>query len=324
MLGHVRPHASKVLEKAHVCQLGELLGTHALDGKGRTDVPDVLVVRGDKGDARAGEGHLGRRAKLIDEAVRAGIPERIEDVEQPIVLVAKAVHHIGIVPVDAEVGRGRAQGGKAPHDLVGVGDARGIGVLGHAPDALDGGIALDKLLHHVHVGTILTHGHAHVRDAQVLRHPEVPVVTRGRTQPRDLALLPEGSPPRHAVGEGVCHEVMHEVEARRAGDHHVLGVHAQHLPRQGTSGGQPLRRAIVVHDGIAIVEWRGGAQDVEHGSGEGRLLGAGLAPRHVERQTLRLDGVRPRLKVGDASRKLVIGQCLIRVPLGDAHVLPLA
>ena len=57
-----------------------------------------------------------------------------------------------------------------------------------------------------------------------------------------------------AVREGVGYEVVHEVEARRPGDHDVGGVDAKDPCGKGTRGGQPLGGAVVVDDRIAVRE----------------------------------------------------------------------
>ena len=45
MLGHVSLDAGKILEKAWMSELRELLGAHALDSEGGADLLDVLVAR---------------------------------------------------------------------------------------------------------------------------------------------------------------------------------------------------------------------------------------------------------------------------------------
>ena len=108
------------------------------------------------------------------------------------------------------------------------------------------------------------------------------------------------------MDEGVGHEVMHEIEARGAGDHDVLGVDAQDLGREATRGGQALGRAVVVDDGVAVHEGRGGADEVEHGTRERGLLRRGLPAGHVQLESPRGRLVRLRLQACELGVQLCV------------------
>ena len=103
MLGHVSLDAGKIFEKARMSELRELLGAHALDSECGADPLDVLVARRDKRDARTREGHLGRGAKLVHQVVGIRLRKSVKDVKEHVVLLAKAMHGVGVVPVDTKV-----------------------------------------------------------------------------------------------------------------------------------------------------------------------------------------------------------------------------
>jgi len=126
------------------------------------------------------------------------------------------------------------------------------------------------------------HGHRDVLDAVVRAHAEMPVVTRAGAEELDLALLTPRLVAPDAMRVGVAYEVVHEVEARRAVDHHVRGVDAHDLCREGTGGGKPVRRTVVADGKSAIVKWGGGVDEVKHGARKRDLLGARLSASHVE------------------------------------------
>ncbi len=196
---------------------------------------------------------------------------------------------VGVVPEDAEVGGGGLQCGKGAHGLVAVGDAGGVGVHGDAPDALDGGIVLDKVAHDVHIGAVGSHGNGDVLDAVVGGHGKVAVVAGRRAQELDLVELAPGGVASDAVGVGVSHGVVHEVKARRANDQHVCRIDAQKLGRKGAGRGQAVRRAVVVGRHAAVRQVARGIKLVEHGLREVDLLLAGLAASHIQGQALGLE-----------------------------------
>ena len=263
-------------------ELGELLRRDAHDGERAANLCHVRGGRGDIGHAGAREGDLRRRAELVDEVVSARLGEGVEDVEERGVLLGESVDRVGVVPEDAEVGRRGMEIRERADDVVRVGDAGGVRVLGHAPDALDGGVGLDETHHHVHVGAVIEHGHRHVLEAVVRAHLEVPVVSGAGAEELDPPLLAPGLVAADAVRVGVAHEVVHEVEARGAVHDHVGGIDAHDLGGEGARGGQTVGHAVVVNGQAAVGERGRGVDEVEHGARERRLLGARLPAGHVE------------------------------------------
>ena len=197
------------------------------------------------------------------------------------------MHRISVVPKDAEVGRGGLEGSDAAHNLVGIGDTRGIGILGYAPHALDRGIAAHQSLDLIHVRAVVANGYGHVADAITLGDCEVAVIARARAEELHLALNAPRRVSADALGIGVHHHVMHEVEARRACHDHVLRVHAQKLCRETSGGGKAIGEAVVIGGGSLIHEFRLAGQKVQHRTREVGLLGTRLASRHVELETER-------------------------------------
>ena len=93
------------------------------------------------------------------------------------------MHGVGVVPEDAEVGGGAFHGGEAAHRLIGVGDAGGVRVLRHAPDALDGVVGGDEALHFFHIGAVLAKGDGNHLDAEIFANREVTVVAGDGAEP---------------------------------------------------------------------------------------------------------------------------------------------
>ena len=121
-----------------------------------------------EGDARSREGDLGSGCEGHHAVLGPRLTSDLEDVRELVALVIEVVHAVGVVPEDTEVRRGRRHRGEPPHDLLGVGDARGVRVLRHAPDALDRVVGGCQALDLIHVGALGGHGHGDVLDAQIV------------------------------------------------------------------------------------------------------------------------------------------------------------
>jgi len=223
---------------------------------------------------------------------------------------------IGVVPEDAEVGRRGLERGHAAHGLVRVGDARGVGVLGHAPDALDGRIALDEAADLVHVGAVRAHGNGNVLEAGVGRDRKVTVIAGAGAQELERATLRLqhlGLAAAHALDPAVQHDVAHDVQARRSPENHVGDVHAEDVRHEGAGRGQAVGTAVVGRVNTTVREVRGRRESVEHRAGEVNLLGRGLTPRHVQRQALGPEPLDIGLELRDRSVKLLGGHALVGV-----------
>ena len=218
------------------------------------------------------------------------------------------VQAIGVVPHDAEILRCRAQGGQAAHRVVGIGDAVGIGVHGHTPDALDQRI-LYQAFHRVHVGAGFGHLHGDELQAKILRHGKVPVITGSRAEEFHRALENPGLMAADALGIGAGDIIEHEIEAGIAAHDDVGGFHPQNVAEQGFDLGNPVEQAIVagIHPAGGFIPFPL-VDAFEHVQGEIQLLGAGLAAGHIQLQAPGLIGVILFLQLRRPGAQLGLGQ----------------
>ena len=153
--------------------------------------------------------------------------DRAEDVEQVVRLLVEIVNRVGVVPEDAEVRRGGSEGGETANDFIRVGDARGVRVLGNAPDTLDRRIVLDEAHDLVHVGALRRHANGHVRVAHGSADCEVTVIAGRRAQELERAasgLNRMGLAAANAVDPTMDDDVMHDVQARRSTEDEIVRV----------------------------------------------------------------------------------------------------
>ncbi len=301
MLGHMGCDAVGVLQEANMAQLVELVVADGLNAHALLDLGNVLGAGGHSGNAGAGEGYLGSGGELEVAVGVAGLYAGSGDVEQLVLLsriVIKMMHGVGVVPEDAEVFCGALHGSQAAHNLVGIGNATGVGVLGNAPDALEGGIVGHQLFNGIHVGAIFGHGDGYHLDAEGLGHAEVAVVAGDGAHELDLLQLAPRSGTQGAEHPAAHNGVVHDVQAGVAEHDGVVGGIVEHGGHQLFGLGQAVDHAVVADvgagSGLAIV---GGRQDVQHGHAEVKLVGARLAARHVQGKPLRLE------------RLVFLGQC---------------
>ena len=222
--------------------------------------------------------------KLVHQ-VRVARPLALgQDLDQVVLLlVVQVVHAVGVVPEDAEIRRRGLQPGEAAHRLVAVGIALGVGILGHAPDALDGLVLGHQLLHQVHLGAGGRHGHGDHLDAEILGDGEVAVVAGHGAQELHLVQLAPGRGAHDAVGVGAGHRVVHHVQAGIAVDDDVLGVVLHHVAQQLPGLLDAGQRAVVAAIGAVVAgQVAVGIQHVHHAHGQVQLLLAGHAAAHVQ------------------------------------------
>ena len=205
------------------------------------------------------------------------------------------MHAVGVVPEDAEIGRGRGHLDQAAHGVLAKGDTRGVGILGHAPDTLDGIIGGNEALDLVHIGAVVGHRDGNVLDTQVGGNAKVAIVAGNRAQELDLLAvvrclvsLPRIATTRAATPEHTG-DIVLDQQARRTQHERLLGGATQELPRQLACRGNALKAAVVGAVDIAVVQIGIGIEDIEHGSRDVHLGGRRLAAGHVERQALGLD-----------------------------------
>ena len=295
MLFHVFLDRLKGGKEAHMAQLVELVGADQTGLQAFREFGDNRGARTDKADAGAREGDLGRRGKGDHAVLGARRAGEVEDVGKLVGLVVQVVHAVGVVPEDAEIGRGRGHLDQAAHGVLAKGDARGVGILGHAPDALDGVVGGNQALDLVHVGTVVSHRDRDVLDAQVGGDAKMTIVAGNGTQELDLLAVVRGlvGVPGLAAARATAPEhagdVMLNQKARRTQHKRLLGGATQKLPRQLACRRNALKAAVVGAVDIAVVQIGIGIEDIEHGSRDVHLGGRRLAAGHVERQALGLD-----------------------------------
>ena len=186
MLFHVLLDRLDGGKEAHVTQLVELIGANKTGLQALGELGDDRGARTDKADAGAREGDLGRRGKGHHAILGARRASEVKDICELVGLVVQVVHAVSVVPKDAEIGRGRGHLDQAAHSVLAKGDARGVRILGHAPDALDGIVGGNQALNLVHVGAIVGHRDGDVLDAQVGGDAKVAIVAGNGAQELDL------------------------------------------------------------------------------------------------------------------------------------------
>ena len=303
-------------------KLHHLVGADLRDAEGTANLGEVVIVGGDPGHAGAGEGDLGGAGELVHQVRVARLVNCREDLQKLVAGLDDVVHGVCVVPEDAEVlGRGPEGRERADH-VVGVGDARGVLVLGDAPDALDLRVALDQAPDLVHVGAVRTHLDGDVDDAEGFGDGKVAVVAGARAQELDLALAAPRLAAGDAVDVGVGHQGMHEREARGVAHDDVGGVDAQDLGGQAARGGQAVGTAVVGRVDALVVEARDARELVEKGSRDVDLLGVGLAAGHVELEVAGTQLVRLGLQSGDLVAKLLVAHVDVCVGHWSSSVTP--
>ena len=238
MLDHVSADAIRIAKPTNVRKLHELVRADALHVEGLAEVSDVGRTGDDTGNAAAREGHLARRGKLIDEVIVVLRSDRAEDVEQVVRILVEIVNRVGVVPEDAEVRCGGPEGGEAANDFIRVSDARGVRVLGNAPDALDRRIVLDEAHDLVHVGALRRHANGHVRVAHGGADCEVAIIAGRRAQELERAaggLNRMGLAAANAVDPAMDDDVVHDVQARRSTEDEIVRVDAKKICHETAS-----------------------------------------------------------------------------------------
>ena len=302
-----------VLQKQHLALLVDLVEADGLDVDELLHVGHVVLRAGKAGDAGAGLGDLGGGEELKDHVGISVLSAQGQHVGEGDKVTLELMDAVGVVPHDQEVGSGGLQGGHAADDPVREDDALGVGELGHAPDALHGGV-LDRLLHGVHIGAFIGHGDGDQLKAEGLGDLEMAVIAGDGAQPLDsLLLAPGAGAAQQAVGIGLTNGVVHQLQAGISAHKHLLRTAAQDLRKKTAGSGDTGQFAIGPHiDAVSDVIGRVPHQ-VEEAVCLVDLLLAGLAAGHVQIQALRLQVVEFLLQAG------VFRLALFRAHLGVCH-----
>ena len=280
MFLHDFPHAVGVFQEIDVHDLIDFVGVDALEEHLCGDVFYVRLGCGDGGDTAARKGDLGRGREGIDAVHRARLACDVEYVLELVVLIVEAVHHIGVVPEDAEVACRGLHGGEPLHHAVREGDAGGIGIFRHAPDALDGIILSHESLDDVHIGTVLLHADGDHLDAELLAYGEVAVIAGGGTDELHLFEVVPGSAAEDSELLCEMHEGVHKVETAAVAYEHFLAFHAEQLRKKSLARLGAAEVAVIARVrglGRIVVTPR----IPEHGHGDLQLFLGRSAASHV-------------------------------------------
>ena len=219
------------------------------------------------------------------------------------------VDDVRLIPEDLEIGGSGLERGKAADRLVAVGVAVGVGVLRHAPDALDGVILGDEFFDHVHVGAVRAHRHGDQLKAHLLGDGKVAVIAGHGAE--ELAVL-DLAPGLRGILEAEHHadgdQVIHQLQAGVAAHENLAGLHAEHIGKQRAGLGQTLQLTIVA--GVKAV-----VSDVvvhlEQVHGQIHLVRAGLAAGHIQFQVHPLKLLVLGLQCGLFGGEFVVIHCKI-------------
>ena len=169
---------------------------------------------------------------------------------------------------------------------VGVDDAIGVGVLGHTPDALDGGI-LHQLFHQIHIGTFGGHGNGDQLGAEALGDLKVAVIAGGGAQEFDgIQLAPGLFGVEQTMGVGLCNGIVHQSQAGVAADEAFLRLAAKDIGPQLLGSGDAGELAVVANIQTVGHAVGGGLQGGEHIADKVQLFPAGLAAGHIQMELL--------------------------------------
>ena len=253
-------------------------------------------------NAGAREGDLAGGGEHKHAILRAVLLAHVQQNRSLDDLLGQVMDDVSLVPEDLEIRGSGLHLGKALDGLIAVSVAIGVGVLRHAPDALDGVILCHQLFHNVHIWAVGGHGHADELKAELLGNSKVAVIAGHRAE--ELALLhlrPGAGRLREAEHITDVDEVIHQLQAGVAAHEHLVGLYAEHICKQGACLAQTLQLAVVAGIGACI---RGVVGHLQQIHCQIHLVGARLAACHIKLQTLCL-----KLLISLFQRCLLSGQC---------------
>ena len=140
VLVHQLRNGRRVLEKANMTQLVDLVRTNGSRGKPCQQPLHVILRCGEEGQPGSGKRDLRGRSK---DKGTVGIPmacTQVQNIGDFNGLVGQMMNSVGIVPIEAKIGRRGLHRRQSLHDRIGIDSSRRIAVLGNAPHALDGGV----------------------------------------------------------------------------------------------------------------------------------------------------------------------------------------
>ena len=267
-----------------MAQLVHLIIADDHHGEALADILHGVHAACNGGNTCTGEGDLaggGEHEHTVLRAVLLALVQQNRGLDD---LLGQVVDDISLIPEDLEIRSSGLHLGHPVNGLIAVSITIRVGILGHAPDALDGVILGHQLLHNVHIGAIGGHGHADQLKAELLGDSKVTVIAGHRAE--ELALFhlrPRAGRLREAEHIANVDEVIHQLQAGVAAHEHFLGLDTEHIRKQDASLVQALKITIVAGVGACI---RGVVGHLQQVHCQIHLVGAGLAACHVQLQTL--------------------------------------
>ena len=234
------------------------------------------------GNTCTGEGDLaggGEHEHTVLRAVLLALVQQNRGLDD---LLGQVVDDVSLIPEDLEIRSSGLHLGHPVNGLIAVSITIRVGILGHAPDALDGVILGHQLLHNVHIGAIGGHGHADQLKAVLLSDGKVAVIAGHRAE--ELALFhlrPGAGRLREAEHIANVDEVVHQLQAGIAAHEHFLGLDTEHIRKQDASLVQALQITIVAGIGACV---GGVIVHLQQTHCQIHLVRAGLATGHVQLQ----------------------------------------
>ena len=196
---------------------------------------------------------------------------------------------VGIVPVNPEILCRGLQIGEAADGLIGIGITLGIGVLRHAPDALDGRILCHQFFHQIHIRAFWGHGHVDHLDAKMLGDGKVPVIAGHRAEELHLIQLAPGSASQYAMGHRPGYGVVHDIQAGIAVHDHLLRCYLHHICHQLFCLRDTVQNAVIaaVQSRFCLQDTLAG-EDIHDSHGKVKLCCRRLSSGHIQLQALAL------------------------------------
>ena len=175
-----------------MAQLVHLVVADDHDREALADILHAALAAGNGRDTCAREGDLAGGSEhehTVFVAVLLALVQQHRSLDD---LIGQVMDDIGFIPEDFEIRRSGLHLGKTLDGLIAVGVAIGVGILGYAPDTLDGVVGGTQALDLVHVGAVVGHRDGDVLDTQVGGDAKVAVVAGNRAQELDLLAVVRG------------------------------------------------------------------------------------------------------------------------------------
>ena len=188
------------------------------------------------------------------------------------------MYAVSVIPENSEILGSGLESCKALYCFIGICVSVGVGVHRYAPDSLNGGIVVYKLLNHIHIRTLRSHGNIYHFDTECLGDAEMSVIAGNRAKELYLiALAPGLCAAIYAELHCSCNGIIHKSKAGiTAYDYHG-GVNAQQVCKKLLSLGDTCEEAVIADiNAVSVDKRRAAVENVEHRHAHIKLLLAGF------------------------------------------------